>query len=209
MTVGFSSFLAYLGYGYLDRWHGIGSAFLAPLFAAGVARSRALVRDRPVGPVHAVFRALDRRRRLGQAALVATGLGMLLAGATILIVGMTHVFVPQDLAFMGLTVADLQAANPRLIALIAHDRAGFGGGLFCRGSIVTACAVFARPSRSLRHALALAGLAGFGAAIGVHVAVGYTDALHLAPAVAGAALFVVGLVLVWERQPRGETQWHR
>jgi hypothetical protein len=65
-------------------------------------------------------------------------------------------------------------------------------------------------SRSLRQALALAGLAGFGAAIGVHVVVGYTDALHLAPAVAGAALFVVGLVLVSERRPREEeTRWHR
>ncbi len=67
----------------------------------------------------------------------------------------------------------------------------------------------ARPSRSLRQALALAGLAGFGGAIDVHVAIGYTDPLHLAPAVAGAALFVIGLVLVSERQPRGETRWHR
>jgi len=110
---------------------------------------------------------------------------------------------------MGLTVGDLHAANPRLVALIAHDRAGFGGGLFCCGTIVITCALFARPSRSLRQALALAGAAGFGAAIGVHLAVGYTDPLHLAPAVAGAALFVIGLVLVSERQPRGETRWHR
>jgi hypothetical protein len=208
-AVGFLSFLSYLGYGYLDRWHGVGSAFLAPLFAAGVIRSHALLRGRPVGSAGLIFRAVDRRGRLGQAALVATGLGMLLAGATILVVGMTRVFVPQDLAFMGLTVADLHAINPRLVPLIAHDRAGFGGGLFCCGSIVTACALFARPSRSLRQALALAGLAGFGAAIGVHVVVGYTDVLHLAPAVAGAALFVVGLVLVRERRRREETRWHR
>jgi len=67
----------------------------------------------------------------------------------------------------------------------------------------------ARPSRSLRQALALAGLAGFGAAIDVHVAVGYTDPLHLAPAVAGAAPFVIGLVPVRERHPREETPWHR
>ena len=67
----------------------------------------------------------------------------------------------------------------------------------------------ARPSRSLRQALALAGLAGFGAAIDVHVAVGYTDPLHLAPAVAGAARFVIGLVPVRERHPREETPWHR
>ncbi len=120
---------------------------------------------------------------------------MLLAGATILVVGMSRVFVPQDLDFMGLSTAELAAANPRLIPLIAHDRAGFGGGLFCCGAIVTACALFAAPSRALRQALAIAGGAGFGAAIGVHLVVGYTDALHLAPAVAGAALFLAGLAL--------------
>jgi hypothetical protein len=200
--LGFLSFLSYLGYGYLDTWHGVGSAFLAPIFTAGLVRSRSVVRGGAVGHPLALFGRLGGRRRVGQAALLATGLGMLLAGATILAVGMTRVFVPQDLAFMGLTVADLNAANPRLVPLIAHDRAGFGGGLFCCGSIVTACALFARPSRSLRQALALAGLAGFGAAIGVHLVVGYTDLLHLAPAVAGAGLFVIGLVLAGEGQTR-------
>jgi xanthine/uracil permease len=67
-------------------------------------------------------------------------------------------------------------------------------GLSC-GSLVTACALFARPSRSLWQALAIAGVAGFGAAIGVHLVVGYTDPLHLGPAVAGSVLFVIGLAL--------------
>jgi hypothetical protein len=197
--LGFLSFLSYLGYGYLDTWHGVGSAFLAPLFAVGLVRSRALVRDSRVGHALTVLRSLHGHRRLGQLALLVTGLGMLFAGATILTVGMTRVFVPQDLEFMGLTVAELNAANPRLVPLIAHDRAGFGGGLFCCGSLVTACVLFGRPSRSLWQALALAGLAGFGAAIGVHLVVGYTDALHLAPAVAGVALFVAGLALTRTR----------
>ena len=118
---------------------------------------------------------------------------MLLAGATILTVGMTRVFVPQDLEFMGVRIADLNAANPRLVPLIAHDRAGFGGGLLSAGFTVAACALFATPSRSLWQALAGAGAAGFGAAIGVHPAVGYTDWLHLVPAIAGSVLFVVGL----------------
>jgi len=60
-------------------------------------------------------------------------------------------------------------------------------------------ALFAPPSRGLWQALAAAGLAGFGAAIGVHLVVGYTDTLHLAPAVAGAALFAVGLGLTRAR----------
>ena len=45
--------------------------------------------------------------------------------------------------------------------------------------------------------LALAGVAGFTPAVGVHFAIGYTDPLHLAPAVGGAALYAVGLALTW------------
>jgi hypothetical protein len=41
----------------------------------------------------------------------------------------------------------------------------------------------------------LTGGAGFGLAIGVHYAEGYTNLIHLAPAFAGAALFAVSLVL--------------
>ncbi len=194
-ALGFVSFLSYLGYGYLDTWHGVASAFLAPVFAGGLLRSRVLVRNSAMPHPLSVLRSVDGRQRLGQLALLATGAGMVLAGATILTVGMTGVFVPQDLEFMRLAVADLAAANPRLVPLIAHDRAGFGGGLLTCGSLVTACALFARPSRSLWQALAVAGVAGFGAAIGVHLVVGYTDPLHLGPAVAGSVLFVIGLAL--------------
>ncbi len=194
-AIGFLSFLSYLGHGYLDSWHGVGSVALVPVFLVGVVRSRTLLRHASHGRISPILLRLAPRQRLGHVTLLGIGLGMLLAGVTILTVGMTRVFVPQDLEFMGVTVADLNAANPRLVPLIAHDRAGFGGGLLAAGFIVAACALFAVPSRSLWQALAAAGAAGFGAAIGVHPAVGYTDVLHLAPAIAGGALFVVGLVL--------------
>src|SRR5262245_20611820 len=35
-AAGFASFLAYLGYGYLDSWHGIGTLLLLPVFVIGV-----------------------------------------------------------------------------------------------------------------------------------------------------------------------------
>jgi hypothetical protein len=192
---GFLSFLAYLGYGYLDTWHGVGSAFLAPIFAIGLLRTRRLLIEQPFDGWTTVLHALTGRQKLGHVALLATGLGMFSAGGTILVVGATRVFVPQDLEFIGLTVAQLNAFNPRLIPLIAHDRAGFGGGLLSCGSIVMACALFATPSRSLWQALGVAGLSGFGAAVGVHLVVGYTDAMHLAPAIAGSAIFIGALVL--------------
>jgi hypothetical protein len=127
--------------------------------------------------------------------------GLAAGGLTILVVGMTCVFVPQDLAYLGLDPGDLHALNPRLVPLIAHDRAGFGGAVCCCGLALLACVWCGAPSRSLWSVLALAGLAGFGAAIGIHPAVGYDDPVHLAPAVLGAALYLAGLLLTFP--PRG------
>ena len=126
--------------------------------------------------------------------LVATGAGILLAGSVILYLGATEVFVAEDLAFMGITRATLDVINPRLVPLIAHDRAGFGGGLATTGALLMACAWYARPSRSFYEAIALAGITGFGAAIGTHFVEGYMNPVHLAPALAGGALFAASLV---------------
>jgi hypothetical protein len=108
---------------------------------------------------------------------------------------MTRVFVPQDLVYMDVTPADLRALSPRLIPLIAHDRAGFGGALLACGLAWLLCVWCARPSRTLWQTLLVAGCAGFAAAIGVHVVVGYLDLVHLAPALAGALAFATGMVL--------------
>ena len=37
--IGFGSFLAYLGYGYLDSWHGLATLGLLPIFLTGLMRS--------------------------------------------------------------------------------------------------------------------------------------------------------------------------
>lgn len=133
--------------------------------------------------------------RLGRWGLIATGAGMFCAGLVILSVGTSRVFVAEDLAFMGLTRTMLDQVNPRLIPLIAHDRAGFGGGLASAGSLVTICAWYGSPSRAFYQAMLLAGVAGFGCAIGVHYLEGYTNLVHLAPAFAGAGLFASSLAL--------------
>jgi hypothetical protein len=38
-SVGFGSFLTYLGHGYLDTWHAIATLLLLPWFAVGLAGS--------------------------------------------------------------------------------------------------------------------------------------------------------------------------
>jgi hypothetical protein len=118
-------------------------------------------------------------------------------------VGMTAVFVPQDLGYMGVSLQELHALNPRLVPLIAHDRAGFGGAVCCCGIVLFFCVWCGTPSRGHWFVLALAGLAGFGAGIGAHPAVGYNDPVHLAPAVLGAVSYLLGLGLTYRLMALG------
>ncbi len=201
-AVGFASFLAYLGYGYLDTWHGLATLSLLPCWLLGLARSaRALAQSGGVGCLWrpSCWGPWVSAGGLGRACLLAVAAGMVCGGGVILAVGTTCVFVPQDVAYLGVGAADLHALNPRLVPLIAHDRAGFGGAVCCCGVALFLCVWRGMPSRGLWWVLALAGAAGFGAAILVHPAVGYNDAVHLAPAVLGAFLYLAGLVLTFRR----------
>src|SRR5262249_39056447 len=199
-AVGFSSFLAYLGYGYLDTWHGVTWLGLLPCYVLG------LLRYSGMRSTHEGIRSLRRpsvdwpwmsAAGIGRACLLATAAGLVFGGLTILIVGMTCVFVPQDLGYVGLSVEQLHALNPRLVPLIAHDRAGFGGAVCSCGVALFFCVWCGTPSPSLWYLLLLVGVTGFGTAIGVHPAVGYNDAVHLAPAVCGASMYLVGTILTF------------
>ena len=193
-ALGFASFLGWLGFGYLDVWHAVATAALLPLFAVGLWRTRG-IRLRQERPERR-RPDLGTRAGLGRGLLLLTGLGMVVAGTTILTIGSFVVFVPQDLVFLGLERGALDAINPRLVPLIAHDRSGFGGGLATAGIVVLGVVWYGRPGRALWQALLVAGGVGFGAAIGIHGLIGYLDATHVAPAVGGALVFALGMVLV-------------
>jgi hypothetical protein len=138
-----------------------------------------------------------RRSLWGQLLLIIHACGLLGAGIAISVIGVTHVFVHEDLDFMQTTAAELIAANPRLVPLVAHDRATMGGMLLASGWILLLPALwgFRNGSAWLWWTTLIAGLAAYGAAIGVHFAVGYTNLFHLLPALAGLALFLLGLGL--------------
>jgi hypothetical protein len=200
-SFGFASFLAYAGSGYIDGWHGTAAVALLAAFLPGLILSRhavaspASVHPKPRWPSWRTLEGLGRR-------LVAlSGLGMVAAGLTILVLGSVVVFVPQDIIYIGFDRNALDALNVKLVPLIAHDRTGFGGGVATIGLLLLGCVRWGTWSRSLWEALFLAGAVGFGAAIGVHGLVGYLDATHVGPAVAGAVIFVVGMVL---SRPRAE-----
>ncbi len=196
--IGFLSFLTYLGTGYLDTWHGTATVILLPMYALGLARTHRTL-DAPAGP-HALALPGSAPRRgssawVGRALLLLAGFGVTVAGLTIATIGTLVVFVPQDIEFIGLSRTALDAIDPRLLPLIAHDRSGFGGGLATTGLTVLACVWCGRPSRSLWETLGIAGITGFGAAIGIHGLVGYLDLSHVGPAVLGATVFAAGLAL--------------
>jgi hypothetical protein len=205
-TVGFASFLAYLGYGYLDTWHGAGTLLLLPVFVLGMLRTRRLLPER-LDP-RCVIRPgawvrLRNRYTLGRLILLLGAGATAVGGLTILSVGVADTFVPTDLEFIGLSAAEIRDINSRLVPLLAHDRAGFGGGVLTMGLTTLLCLWCARPSRHLHQAVAAAGMLSLTAAIGIHGVVGYTDAGHLLPAVTGAVALVVGLVVAQSGMAHG------
>ncbi len=206
-ATGFASFLSYLGYGYLDTWHGAATLALFPMYLVGMWRTRILFIEEPrlgwrslLSPGH----PLEWRTRsgFGRALLLFAGLGITFAGSVIMVVGMTRVFVPEDLVYMGLTANQIGEISSRLLPLIAHDRAGFGGGLLSCGIIVFLTVWKAPLTRALWEALLLSGIAGFACAIGIHYRIGYLIFTHLAPAWAGALTYAAGMVLLWRRWGR-------
>ena len=201
-TIGFLAFLTYLGQGYLDTWHGVATLFLLPVYLAGVWRSRP--RNLSLSAVFSELPEINgRAERWGRLLLGSCAAGLILAGFTIAIFGMTTVFVPSDLRFIGLPRSSLANISHSLIPVISHDRAGFGGGLCSIGCLLLFMSRCAELNRSLVEIVAVMGCAGFGAALGVHFAVGYVDFFHLLPAFVGFVIFVAADVLLlhtWRTQ---------
>lgn len=206
-VIGFASFLSYLGYGYLDTWHGMATLLLLPFFVIGMIRSYPLVRGAKWKSVFSKRNDFSLRSAhgVGIALLLFSSVGMITAGITISIVGMTSVFVPQDLEFMNITVCGIDQLNPRLKPLIAHDRAAFGSGLAVIGLLFFFILRCAEHNISLWQIMALALSVGFLTALGVHYWVGYTNFIHLLPAYFGACTSALGLVLTYKEMTQPHT----
>lgn len=199
-SVGFPNFFLFLGFGYFDPLHALVSVLLLPFFLVG------LFWGHPRGPADYGRPGLglrnDRAWQLGtfgQLCFVLLGVGLAAGGLAIAFTGITQVFVPSDLVYLADAQLSLQAISPQLVPLVAHDRAGFGGALFSNAIAVLLAALWGfRPgSRWLWWTLLCAGLPGFGAAIGIHYVVAYTDPLHIAPVWLAALLYTLGLAFTW------------
>ncbi len=194
---GFVSFFLFLGFGYFDPFHAFVTAILFQLLVQAVHG-----RLGPPAHLPAPMRVEDRAWRLGlwgQLGLVVQGVGLIGAGLLISAIGATHVFVHEDLQFLQTTAPTLAAVTPHLVPLVAHDRATLGGMLLASGLAILLAALWGfRPGeRWLWWTLLLAGLPAYAAALGVHYAVGYHSAFHLAPAYLGLGLFAAALAASW------------
>ena len=196
-AIGFITFLSYLSYGYLDSWHALGVLLLLPFFLIGIVRARGVITGHLGVTSLQSAKTLQWRNRhgLGRIVLLLGALGTALGGLSISWVGITDVFVATDLGFMQLEQQDLRIISDRLVPLIAHDRNAFGGAVFVTGLTTFLCLWKEGLPRHLWEAIALAGVISVACALGIHFIVGYTDFLHLAPAVVAGLSLVTGLAL--------------
>jgi hypothetical protein len=193
--IGFATFFLFLGFGYFDPFHAFVTAVMLQFLLLALHADPS-----PSAPLLPPNLRDDWRWRMsqwGQLLFIIHAAALITAGLMIATIGCTEVFVPEDLEFMGTTAEALRAANPRLVPLVAHDRATFGGMLLVSGLVLLLTSLwgFRQGSRWLWWAYLTSALPAYAAAIGVHLAVGYTSAMHLAPAFAGLALYGAALVL--------------
>jgi hypothetical protein len=192
---GFASFFLFLFFGYFDPFHALVTAILFQLLLAGWQGKL----DSPAVPQFPNLRdtLAWRLSQWGQLLFVAQGLALLVGGAVICYVGSTTVFVPEDLEFLQTSREVLVASHPRLVPVVAHDRASFGGMLIACGlaTLLSAMWGFRQGDSWQWWMYALASSLAYGSTLIVHYAVGYHSGMHLAPAFAGWGLAVAGLVL--------------
>ncbi len=192
---GFASFFAFFGFGYFDTLHAFVAVvlfqFTVQIMVAveGGASISAVIPDDEDGRW--------RSAQWGQLLWVVHAVGLLFAGSLILGIGMTSVFVSEDLGFLCMTTQQTLELGERMIGVVAHDRASLGGMLLASGvaMLLPVLWCFRRGEDWLWWAMAGLGFPAYAAALGVHLKVGYTDWHHMVPALLGVGLWLGGLIL--------------
>ncbi len=191
---GFLSFFAFLGYGYFDPFHAMVAAILFQMLVQLIVLP-AGAEGRPE-PVEDLTNDADWRRGLwGQLLFIVHGAALILAGTVILTYGMTVIFVPEDIVYLGMASPTLEAFDPQLRALIAHDRATFGGMLLSAGLALLCTTLwgYRKGHRWLWWTYGIVIAYPYVQTLWIHRSIGYWDHWHLAPVYIGIVLLVAGL----------------
>ncbi|MEU9804712.1 hypothetical protein [Mycobacterium sp. NPDC050853] len=192
--VSFLTYFYFLVTGFLEPLHTLVVIILFPMLLLAVWRAPSTPHWPPVveGP-----EAQRRRALWGQLLMIGVGGGLFVAGAVISTVGLTSVFVPTDLDFLGTSSEALRAANQHLPPFIAHDRAGFGGALMGAGLAVLLISLWGwrRGERWVWWSLLIGCAFGTVPVLGIHFAIGYTHVEHLLPVYVLVVVVVIALAL--------------
>lgn len=194
---GFLSFFLYLGFGYFDPLHAVVCLLVLPFFLWGTLKPPAF---KPEESANIYNDKAWRNSLTSQLLFVMIGFGLIIAGIVIACVGCSTVFVHEDLMYLHTSHSSLVQLNPKLIPLIAHDRASFGGCLWAVGMAVffTSLYGYRQGARWVWWALLISGLPGFLCVFGIHFSIGYTHFIHLFPAYIAVIMYVAGLCLSFE-----------
>jgi len=192
---GFLGIFLFIGYGYFDWLHGLFWLILLPPYYFSLKQSR----EAKSSP-SAYHETNDKAWKLGnygQLMFVMLGFAILVGGVVIATIGITSVFVTTDLSYMCMSPQMLDDINQKLIPVIAHDRAGFGGALISVGLLVLMLSLwgFRRGARWVWNTMAMGALPAFVAGIGTHFYIGYTNFIHLLPVYFLVILYILGLLL--------------
>ena len=143
----------------------------------------------------------------GRPLLALMAVGLIVAGAFAFFLAAVGQFLPHDLAFLGLTAAELRSlAGGRIVSFMFHDRVAFGGTLVAVGILYLWLITF--PLREGRAwawwTLVISGSIGFASFLAYFV-YGYLDAWHGVATLALLPAFTVGLAKARSnlQEPRG------
>lgn len=199
----YGSFLTFLAYGYLEPWHTVFVGLVSAVGIAGLVLTRPHVtrRSEPTQPfgVTALRTLFSTAVGRGRLMIAALAVGVVASGISILMIASSVVFVPQDTAFLGLDSAQISTVSDSLVPIMAHDRAGFGGGMLAIGILFAATAwngLYAN-ARGAWRALAISGFIFYTPTLAIHLAIEYTSFIHLLPVYGGLTFLSIALFMLW------------
>src|SRR5688572_32739835 len=119
---------------------------------------------------------------------------MLIGGCLAWIVAATRVVLPYDEAFVGLSRAELEAVNGRLLAFLAHDRVTLSGTMIAIGVLYAQLSLFPLRGGELwaRRAIMISAAVGFSSFL-LFLGFGYFDPLHALVTLLLLPFFLLGL----------------
>lgn len=196
--LGFLGIFLFIGFKYFDWLHALFWLFLLPPYLIGFMKTKGMNRS-PSSP-NIMNHRYWKKSLIGQLSFIILGYSLVIGGLLISKVGVTTTFVSTDLSYLCLSPSQLNEFNSRLIPVISHDRAGFGGSLISVGFLILMISLwgFQQGNKWIWWTLLFGSIPPFLTAFGVHFMIGYTDFIHLLPPMIALLFLIIGLAMSYQ-----------